>query len=139
LVAIAIPGRAVLVPTLVAGPAQERLHLGLHGGLKQQAHRQTPDLLQDLGQGPLGGGEQLVDLSPDTVDRRYSFSHACRSSFVALAGFAGTYARDHLHQPMDATNAPNWRDFRPYCGAWVKWSDTPQGTYALQEIAGHLE
>jgi hypothetical protein len=48
LIAVAIPVRTVLLSAFIAGPRQERLHLGFHGSLHQQPHRQQTDVLQVL-------------------------------------------------------------------------------------------
>jgi hypothetical protein len=68
LVAIAIARPCVRV-ALVVVTAEEDADLGLHRALQHQADAQTGDLLQDLSQRLLGG-EQLVDLAADTVNRR---------------------------------------------------------------------
>jgi hypothetical protein len=68
LVAVAIP-RPGLRVALVAVAAKEDAHLGLQRGLQHQADAQAGDLLQDLGNRPVGG-EQLIDLGADTVHRR---------------------------------------------------------------------
>jgi hypothetical protein len=54
---------------LVAVAAEEDADLGLQRALQHQADAQPGDLLQDLGKGLLGG-EQLIDLGADTVNRR---------------------------------------------------------------------
>ena len=66
------------MPVAAAGPdtlavavsltAQELGHLGLDGGLHQQAHPKPGHLLQHFAQLPLGA-EQVVYLSADTLDR----------------------------------------------------------------------
>jgi hypothetical protein len=119
LVAVARAGGAVLVPALVAGSGQEGVHFGLDGALHHQAHRQPSHLLEDLGQGSVDRGEQLVDVHADGVNGRYSLGHGCRSSFVDLSGLEGTYARGHLHQRMDATQMlKGLPDDRCQCPHW---------------------
>jgi hypothetical protein len=68
LVAVAIARPCVRV-ALVAVTAEEAADLDLRRSLQHQVDAQTGDLLQDLGKGLLGG-EQLIDLGADTVDRR---------------------------------------------------------------------
>jgi hypothetical protein len=67
-VAIAIPD-AVTVAAGVTVPAEELADLGFHGGLHDQPHAQSGDLLQDLTKSLLGG-EQLVDLGADALGSR---------------------------------------------------------------------
>jgi hypothetical protein len=62
----------------VAAPAEELGDLGLEGGLHQQLRAEPGHLLQDLRQRPVLG-EQAIDVAVDTVGRRYSCRHGCRS------------------------------------------------------------
>ena len=62
----------------VAVPAEELGDLGFQGGLHQQLRAEPGHLLQDLRQRPVRG-EQLIDVAVDTVGRRYSNRHGCRS------------------------------------------------------------
>jgi hypothetical protein len=48
-------------------------------------------------------GKHLIDLSPQTLDRRYSTGHGRGSSLESLAASSGTYVRCHLHRRRDAT------------------------------------
>ncbi|MET7339423.1 hypothetical protein, partial [Nonomuraea sp. NPDC005650] len=76
---------------LVAGAAEERVHLGFDGGLDDQAGTEPGDVLDQI----TIGGEQGVDLGTDGLDRRYSTGHERGTSFVQnLAVQYGTYARD---------------------------------------------
>jgi hypothetical protein len=98
---------------LVAGPAQERIDLGLQGGLQQQPHAQAGDVLQDLSKG-LVGREQLVDLGTGAFGGQYSSCHGRRSSFV-LSQVRGNlrplriYTRDRTPpQPTTACARQQW-------------------------------
>jgi hypothetical protein len=51
---------------LVAGPAEELGHLGLHRGLDDQSGAQAGDILEDLDQVTVGG-EQGIDLGTDAI------------------------------------------------------------------------
>jgi hypothetical protein len=64
--AVAAARRAILLAALVAGTAEERVDLGLQGGLHQQPHADAGDVLQDRGE-VTAGGEQLVDLGTQPV------------------------------------------------------------------------
>ena len=79
---VAVPGpRAGILAgrgPLVAVPSQELGDLGLQGGLHQQLRPEPGHLLQDLWQRTVSS-EQLVDVAVDTVGRRYSNRHGCRS------------------------------------------------------------
>lgn len=69
-VAVAAPGTGVWAvrDLLVAGPAQERVDLGLHRRLDDQPGTQARDILDDLGQ-LTRAVEQGVDLGTDPVGR----------------------------------------------------------------------
>jgi hypothetical protein len=51
---------------LVAGPAEELGHLGLHSSLDQQPGAKTGDILQDPNQVTVGS-EQGIDLATDAT------------------------------------------------------------------------
>src|SRR4030095_10805871 len=87
--------------TLVPGPTQELLDLGLQRDLEHQPHAQPGDVLKDQGQ-VMPRSEQLVDLGADALDTRYSSCHGCRSS-LALGGSREPTPVAHLHQGPDAT------------------------------------
>ena len=64
--AVAASCRAVHVAALVAGPAEERVDLGLEGGLHHQPHAQPGNVLQDRRE-VTTGAEQLIDLGAQPV------------------------------------------------------------------------
>jgi hypothetical protein len=70
-VARARPRIRHLATTLVAGPAEELLHLGLYRGLHDQTGAQPGDVFEDLAQ-LAAGAEQRVDLATDLLCRGYS-------------------------------------------------------------------
>ena len=87
---VAIPG-AVTLATHIAVAAQELGHLSLQRGLHDQPHTQPRDLLQHLAE-LLLGGEQLIDLGADTLNRRYSCWHGRRPPMVSWRSL-GAYVR----------------------------------------------
>jgi hypothetical protein len=64
--AVAASCGAVHVAALVAGPAEERVDLGLEGGLHHQPHAQPGNVLQDRRE-VTTGAEQLIDLGAQPV------------------------------------------------------------------------
>jgi hypothetical protein len=64
--AIAVACRGVLVTALVALSAQERVDLGLQGGLQHQPNAETGHILQDRCQVTVGA-EQLIDLGAQPI------------------------------------------------------------------------
>src|SRR4029453_2669484 len=101
--------------TLVAGTAEERGHLGLHGGLDEQPGAKTGDIFQHLDQVTLPG-EQGVDFGAEPIGGRYSTGHGRGHPFVSVRGFEGTYVRRHLHRYWDTTSPPP---------SSRSWSETP--------------
>jgi hypothetical protein len=85
---------------LVAGPAQEGLHLGLQRRLDDQPGTQAGDVLDHLAQLTLPA-EQGINLGTDLLGRRYSNRHGRSPSFAELVALEGTYVRCHLHQRRD--------------------------------------
>jgi hypothetical protein len=71
-----VPGRRGAGVTV---PSEELGDLGLEGGLHQQLRAEPGHLLQDLRQRP-ALSKQIIDVAADTVGRRYSCRHGCRSS-----------------------------------------------------------
>jgi hypothetical protein len=100
-VAVAAARPVGVAATLVPGPAQEFLDLGLQRGLEHQPHAEPGDILKDQDE-VTARSEQLVDLGADALDRRYSSCHGCRSSLV-LGGSREPTPVAHLHQGPDAT------------------------------------
>src|SRR5439155_21152340 len=104
-VAVTHPGRGTLHTggTLVTGPAEEHLHLGLQRGLDDQPRTQPGNILDHLAQLTLPV-EQGVDLGTDLPGRRYSNRHGRSPSFDELVALEGTYVRCHLHRRRDTTD-----------------------------------
>jgi len=79
-VAVAAPGPGIFGRRGAGVPvaAEELGDLGFQGGLHQQLGAEPGHLLQDLRQRPVRT-KQLVNVVADTVSRRYSNRHGCRS------------------------------------------------------------
>jgi hypothetical protein len=74
---------AISIPAGIALAAQELGDLGFESGLHQKAHPEASDVFEDVAE-ILVRSEQLVDVSADALDGRYSGGHGCGFSFLSL-------------------------------------------------------
>ncbi|QFY12881.1 hypothetical protein GBF35_45615 [Nonomuraea phyllanthi] len=104
-VAIARPHRSFLITdgggdTLVAGAAEERVHLGFDGSLDNQTGAEPGNALDDLDQ------VTIIDLGTDGLDGRYSTGHERGTSFVRTWRFnTEPTLVIYLHRISEATCA----------------------------------
>jgi hypothetical protein len=135
LVAVAAARPVGAAATLVPGPAQELLDLGLQGGREHQPHAEPGNLFKDRRKVTVGA-EQLVDLGAQALDRRYSSCHGCRSSLV-LGGSREPTPVAHSHQGPDATCAERWiRTLKEQC-LWAELHDNVDER--RQAVAGFVQ
>jgi hypothetical protein len=80
------------------------------------------DYIDDVDVVRAGGMKALLKALGPTVSD-HSLLQLPTRPFVALAGFEGTYARDHLHQRMDAAASETGRLFRQLEGLSRRLSD----------------
>jgi hypothetical protein len=89
--------------------AEELGEFGFESGLHEQAHPEASDAFEDVAAIPVAG-EQLVDVSTDPLDGRYSGGHRRGFSFLSSKLLEGTHAgrpftpRTGRHPPEEQTD-----------------------------------